>query len=158
MYMATDAAGTAAAIRAGLQDILSQTGAQGGVAVSTVNLQRGDSLAYFGTYNPAGWTGDLTANPIDPSTGNVSTTASWSAGSVLLARNWSTRIIASHNGSAGVDFTAATVGAIVNPGGAWGTDDDVVNYLRGSRAGEGTAFRTRGSLIGPRPRALRLPM
>ncbi|MEN9628885.1 MAG: hypothetical protein RJA10_2112 [Pseudomonadota bacterium] len=148
MYMATDAAGTAAAIRAGLQDILSQTGAQGGVAVSTVNLQRGDSLAYFGTYNPAGWTGDLTANVIDPSTGTVSGTAIWSAGNLLLARNWTTRVIASHNGSTGVPFTEANVGSLVNPASAWGVTSDVMNYLRGDRSQETTTFRTRTSLIG----------
>lgn len=148
MYMATDASGTAAAIRAGLQDILSQTGAQGGVAVSTVNLQRGDSLAYFGTYNPAGWTGDLTANPIDPSTGSVSNTASWSAGALLLARNWTTRVIASFNGSAGVAFTEANVGALVNPSNAWGVTSEVMAYLRGDRSKETSTFRTRTSLIG----------
>ena len=148
MYLATDASGTATAIRAGLQDILSQTGAQGGVAVSTVNLQRGDSLAYFGTYNPAGWTGDLTANPINASTGVVSGTATWSAGALLLARDWTTRVIASFNGSAGVAFTAAEVGSLVNPSAAWGSTADVMNYLRGDRSKETSVFRTRTSLIG----------
>ena len=148
MYGSSDAEGTANAIRSGLQDILSQVGAQGGVAVSTVNLQRGDSKAYYGTYNPAGWTGDLTANPIDKATGVVNTTATWSAGSLLLARNWTDRVIASFNGSTGVGFTAGAVGSLVNPGNAWGNTNDVMNYLRGDRSGEGTAFRTRVSLIG----------
>ena len=148
MYLATDASGTAAAIRAGLQDILSQTGAQGGVAVSTVNLQRGDSRAYFGTYNPSGWTGDLTANNIDTGTGEVSTTASWSAGALLLARNWTTRVIASHDGTSGVAFTEGAVGSLVNPSSVWGTTSEVMNYLRGQRTLEGTKFRTRTSLLG----------
>jgi type IV pilus assembly protein PilY1 len=148
MYLANDATNTAIAIRAGLQDILSQTGAQGGVAVSTVNLQRGDSKAYFGTYNPAGWTGDLTANPIDTGTGEVSGVATWSAGALLLARDWNTRIIASHNGTAGVAFTAGNVGSLVNPADVWGVTSEVMNYLRGDRSLEGTTFRTRTSLIG----------
>ncbi len=148
MYGASDATGTAAAIRAGLQDILSQTGAQGGVAVSTVNLQRGDSKAYFGTYNPAGWIGDLTANAINTSTGEVSASPSWSAGALLLARNWTTRVIASHNGSTGVGFTEANVGSLVNPSSTWGVTAEVMNYLRGERTNEGTKFRTRSSLIG----------
>lgn len=148
MYLATDVAGTAEAIRAGLQDILSQTGAQGGVAVSTVNLQRGDGKAYFGTYNPAGWTGDLTANTISAETGDVSTTASWSAAALLNARDWTTRVIASHNGTAGVAFAAADVGGIVNPSGTWGTTSEVMDYLRGRRTLEGTTFRKRTSLIG----------
>lgn len=148
MYGASDAAGTAAAIRAGLQDILSQTGAQGGVAVSTVNLQRGDGRAYYGTYNPAGWTGDLTANSINTATGATAATPVWSAGSILLARNWTTRLIATHNGSAGVAFTAGNVGATVNPSSNWGDTTQVINYLRGDRSLEGGTFRTRTSLLG----------
>ena len=148
MYLATTPTETADSIRSGLNDILDQVGAQGGVAVSTVNLQRGDSRAYFGTYNPAGWSGDLTANAINPASGEVSTTAAWSAGSILLARGWGTRIIASYDGSSGVPFTAGSVGAIVNPGGAWGTTAEVIDYLRGDRTHEGTKFRTRTSLIG----------
>lgn len=148
MFLATNPAETAASIRAGLNDILSQTGAQGGVAVSTVNLPRGDNKAYFGTYNPAGWAGDLTANAIDPATGSVNTTATWSAASKLAARDWTTRVIATSNGTSGMAFTAANVGTIVNPGSKYGTDAAVIDYLRGDRSGEGTTFRSRTSLIG----------
>ena len=84
MYLATTAEETALRIQSGLTDILSQTGAQGGIAVSTVNLPRGDSKAYFGTYNPAGWAGDLTANAIDPATGSVTVAPTWSAAGKLL--------------------------------------------------------------------------
>lgn len=148
MFLATTPDETTAGIRAVLNDILSQTGAQGGIAVSTVNLPRGDNKAYFGTYNPAGWAGDLTANAIDPATGSVNTTATWSAASKLAARDWSTRVIATSNGTSGMAFTAANVGAIVNPGSKYGTDAAVIDYLRGDRSGEGTTFRSRTSLIG----------
>ncbi len=133
MYLATDAASTVTAIRNGLQDILSQTGAQAGVAVSTVNLSRGDGYAYMGVYNPAGWTGDLTANAIDSASGSISTTATWSASAKLTARDWTTRVIASHNGSGGAAFTEAGVGSIVAASGSWGTTADVMNYLRGEQ-------------------------
>jgi type IV pilus assembly protein PilY1 len=149
MYTASTPEETAQRIRDGLNDILSQVGAQSSFAVSSINLDRGDRKAYLGSFNPAGWIGDLTANAINVDTAAVSSDVSWSAATLLRDRDWTTRVIVSHNGSTGVDFTAAHVGAIVNPSGAWGTDDDVVNYLRGSRAGEGTLFRTRGSLIGP---------
>ena len=148
MYLANEGAAAAAGIYAGLRDIISQVGAQGGVAVSSVNLDRGDSQAYLGSYNPAGWIGDLTANSIDRSTAEVSSTALWSASSLLNARDWTTRVIASYNGSAGVGFTESAVGTVVNPSGKYGTTADVISYLRGNRAGEGTSFRTRGSLIG----------
>lgn len=148
MYGATDVTGTAAAIRAGLLDILSQSGAQGGVGVSTVNLQRGDSRAYIGGYNPSGWLGDLTANSIDPATGAISNTATWSASDKLLNRAWATRVIASHDGNSGVGFTAATVGSLVNPSGTWGNTNDLIDYLRGNRTLEGSTFRSRTSLMG----------
>lgn len=152
MYMADTPDETTAGIRAGLTDILSQTGAQGGIAVSTVNLPRGDTKAYFGTYNPAGWVGDLTANTINAETGSVSSTATWKAGDLLLARDWTTRIIATSSGgganSAAVDFTAANVASVVNPASVYGADAAVINHLRGDRSGEGTLFRTRTGLMG----------
>lgn len=148
MYLADNPTDTAAGIRAVLNDILSQTGAQGGIAVSTVNLSRGDSRAYFGTYNPSGWAGDLTANPIDQATAAVNTTPEWSAGTQLLARDWNTRVIAAGVSGAAVTFTPDNVGSIVNPGGAYGSNTNVVNYLRGERANEGTLFRSRTSLMG----------
>lgn len=148
MYLANDSAAAAAGIAAGLSDILDQVGAQSSLAVSSINLDRGDARAYLGTYNPAGWVGDLTANGIDATTGVVSSTATWSAGALLRSRDWTTRKVASFIGTAGVAFTETGVGPTVNPGGVWGSDAAVVNYLRGSRTGEGTAFRTRTSLMG----------
>lgn len=148
MFLATTPDETITGIRTVLTDILSQTGAQGGVAVSTVNLPRGDSMAYFGTYNPAGWAGDLTANKIDPKTGSVSLAPTWSAGTKLLARDWKTRVIAGSVNGAGLPFTKDNVKALVNPGGKYGDDAAVIDYLRGDRSGEGTAFRSRTSLMG----------
>jgi type IV pilus assembly protein PilY1 len=148
MYLADSPAETAAKIQSGLRDILSQTGAQGGIAVSTVNLSRGDQRAYFGTYNPAGWAGDLTANPIDVETAEVDTTPVWSAGTLLLARDWTTRVIAAGKAGGAVAFTEANVADVVNPSDVYGADAAVVNYLRGERTNEGTLFRSRTSLMG----------
>ena len=149
MYLATDALGTATAVQAGLNDIISQTSAQSGVAVSTVNLVRGDSRAYFGQYNPSGWTGDVVARAINTSTGVISGATTWSANTLLTARDWTTRVIASASGGSGVGFTAAAVGATVNPAGVYGTNAQVINYLRGDRSNEGTLFRKRVGLMGP---------
>lgn len=148
MHVADSPRETAARIQAALNDILARTGAQGGIAVSTVNLSRGDQRAYFGTYNPSGWAGDLTANPIDPLTAEVGATAAWSAAGLLRTRDWTTRVIAAGKAGAAVPFTAANVGSIVNPGGAYGVDTEVIDYLRGDRTHEGTQFRTRTSLMG----------
>ena len=148
MYLATNPEETAASIKAGLDDILSQVSAQGALAVSTVNLARGDSRAYLGVYNPAGWVGDLQAVPVNPDTGVVGGTSQWSVHSALETRAWNTRVIATWSGSAGTSFTAGAVGATVNASNTWGASSDVFDYLRGDRSKEGTLFRTRKSLIG----------
>ena len=148
MYVATTSTETALSIQAGMNDILSAAGAQSGVAVSTINLSRGDGFAYMGTYNPAGWTGDLTANAINASTGVIATTPTWSAAALLNARDWTTRQIASSTGSGGAAFTAGAVGGTVNPSNTWGVTADLMNYLRGDASNEGTAFRSRNGRMG----------
>jgi len=148
MYTAATPTETAAKVQAGLNDMLFAVGAQGGVAVSTVNLTAGDGKAYIASYNPSGWSGDLTANPINATTGAISTTATWSASTLLTARTWSNRVIASATASGGVGFTEAGVGTLVNPGSLYGTTSQVMDYLRGDRTLEGTSFRARTSLLG----------
>jgi type IV pilus assembly protein PilY1 len=148
MYLATTPEETVTNIRAGLEDMLSQRSTQGAISVSTVNLARGDSRAYQAIYNPSGWTGDVEAISVDPTSGVMGSSAIWSASSLLTARDWTTRVIASHNGSAGVAFTAAAVGTLVNPGGTFGNTADVMAYLRGDRSREGSTFKTRQGLIG----------
>lgn len=149
MYLATTPAETAAGIKAGLDDIVSQRGAQGGVAVSSTNLARGDRRAYYGSYNPAGWQGDISAYPIDAATGKTDeATRLWSAGELLLDRDWTTRVIATASGAGGTSFSAAAAGAAVNPGAIYGDSGQVIAYLRGDRSHEGTLFRRRLSLIG----------
>lgn len=147
MYLANDVSGTTQAIQNALDDILSESGAQGGVAVSAVNLDRSDRQAYLGVYDPNGWSGDLTANTIDINTAAVSNTPNWSASTVLTAGDWTTRKIFT-SGSAGLDFIVANLPAGINPDSGSLNTADVVDYLRGSRAGEGTLFRKRNGLIG----------
>lgn len=149
MYTAVNATETAERIQEALRDILSAVGAQSGVAVSSVNLTRGDGFAYMARYNPAGWSGDLTANAISPTTGVISTTSTWSAAALLNARAYTDRqIVTQAADGTGLVFNATSVGATVNPSNAYGTTADVIAYLRGDRSQEGTAFRSRTSLIG----------
>ncbi|MCC9648648.1 pyrrolo-quinoline quinone [Rubrivivax sp. JA1029] len=148
MFLASSPTETATSIKAILDDIIFQVGAQSAVAVSTVNLTRGDGFAYLGTYNPSGWSGDLTANAIDSSTGDISATATWSAAMLLAARNYTTRQIATDGGSGGVAFTSTNVGSLVDPSSSYGDGAALFNYLRGDRSLEGTTYRRRTSLIG----------
>lgn len=148
MYLAGDVDALTVSIIDAFTDLKSQEGATGSIAVSAVNLDRGDTQAYLGSYNPSGWTGDLTANPIDITTGAVSSTKNWSAATLLGARDWTTRVIFSSNASGGMDFSVTNVGATVNPAPASYTNTQVVEYLRGNRSGEGSTFRTRKALVG----------
>ncbi len=148
MYLAENPEQTAANIRAGLQDILNGKAAQGGLAVNTVNLARSDGFAYAASYNPAGWSGDLEAFAVNTGTGQVGATPSWTAASRLAAKPLADRVIATWNGTGGVPFQAGMVGGTVNPAGKWGDTTDVMNYLRGNRADEGTGFRARTTLLG----------
>lgn len=151
MYLASDAEAMRQSLQSAFNDILGQIGGQSGLAVTSINLARGDSQAYLGTYTPAGWAGDLTANSVNADTGVVSTTPVWSASALLTARDWSTRKIATVVGGTGTAFTSAnysSIGAVANPSAAWGSNDVVLDYLRGSRSGEGSGLRARTSLMG----------
>lgn len=149
MYLADTPAETAVRVQKGLTDMLNQVGAQAAGSLSSVNLAQGDGRTYLGLYNLAGWSGDLTANAIDKATGGITTTPVWSASARLLART-SPRIIATHNGTSAVAFQTQATGIAgrINPGHAYGSDADVMAYLRGDRSREGTAFRARTSLLG----------
>jgi type IV pilus assembly protein PilY1 len=149
MYLASTPVETAARIKAGLDDILSQTGSQSGVAVSAVNLDRSDGKAYLGFYNPRGWIGDLEARAIDTATATIAGTATWSAATILNARDFSTRLIFSASGGVGLDFTSANFGTLLLPSGDATTRAGLVNHLRGSRSGEGDSWRLRNSVLGP---------
>lgn len=145
MYIADTPIETAARVRAGLDDMLSRIGVQTSLAVSSVNLRRGDSKAYIASYNPQGWAGDVMARPLDKSNGAVTTDGAplWSASAKLSASDWRSRSIVSSNGTRGVPFTFADLGASTP-----GSTAAMFDYVRGSRAGEGVTFHKRTSLLG----------
>jgi type IV pilus assembly protein PilY1 len=140
-YLANTPEETAQRVQAGLDAILDQNGAQSAIGVSSVNLGRGDDNAYLGRYNARGWTGDLTRNAVNNDTGEVTTTTTWtkSAATQLAERDWTTRLIFTDSGV----LDTSNAGAVTAVGGA-----AQLNWMRGSRAGEGTTLRQRGSLIG----------
>lgn len=144
MYKADNPTQAAIAIQRGLNDIAQQAGAQSEVSVNTVNLARGDGKAYLGKYTSSVWTGDITANAVNSNTGSVSTTNLWSAASRLASRS-NARVIVTTVGGTAKAFTADNVGATLSATDGAG----LTAYFRGSRTGEGTAYRPRGSLIGP---------
>lgn len=148
MFTAQNPSQTAAAAQTALTQILKLAGAQGGVAFSTHNLKAGNSMAYEGSYRPQGWSGDVSAFAVDTSTGALAPNPSWSADNLLQSRDYTTRAIASFNGSSGVALTFSTVDSILNPSGVNGVTADLVSYIRGDRSKESTSFRVRTGLMG----------
>lgn len=151
MYAAYSAEEVTRAMQEVVRKILVAAGSDAGIAVSTVNLREGDNTAFVSTYNARNWTGDLAAYPIDIATGAVDTTkdrALWSAAALLDKRAPTSRIIASHNGSAGVPFTAVGLGAPLLARLSATDGATVLAWLRGDRTKEGAPYRERASLLG----------
>ncbi|MET0382413.1 MAG: PilC/PilY family type IV pilus protein [Burkholderiaceae bacterium] len=148
MLMATNPSETATAVQSALGNILLAAGAQSALSFSSPILSASNSIAYAGIYRPVNFTGDVRALAVDPATGVVNSAPLWSADANLLAAPWTGRRIFSYDGSAGTAFTAAYVGARVNPGGIYGSSDALVAYLRGDRSNEGVLYRPRTSLLG----------
>jgi type IV pilus assembly protein PilY1 len=141
-----------------LNDIFGRVGASAAVAVSNANISPGDNYSYASSYNAGNWTGDLQSYAIDLTTGQASTTASWTTSAqaqldALVQK--STRTIATFNGSNGIPFQWANLSStyqsllnspVTPPGTADGAD--VLSFLRGNRLYEGTRYRTRGHVLG----------
>lgn len=147
MLLANDVTSLTQSVQDVINDILFKSGSQSAVGLLNPNVTYGSNTVYWSSYNGKGWTGDVNAGPIDLSTGVVSTTSSWSAATRLDARNWTTRRIASFNGTAGVAFTDAAVGSLIgaSPG---GTSAQLVSWLRGDRSQDGVLYRKRVGLLG----------
>ncbi|WP_435100661.1 pilus assembly protein [Arhodomonas sp. AD133] len=148
-------------LRSALSSIEERVGSSSGVAFSSVSLQN-DTAAYIATYNSAGWSGDLTAIPVDPSTAKLEATPAWQAAAKLDNKDWTTRNLytANSNGSGiplewGDLSTAQRNDLRTNPDGTQGSDTLAqarLDYVKGNRTHEasGTAhdFRQRNSRLG----------
>lgn len=146
MFLATTPQETAANIQAALAEIQRQAGAQGAVTFSTVNLRADNSTAYVGSYGSKAYSGELLSYKVDPATGEFADKPTWSAGALLVARDWTERVMASFNGSKGVEFTTTNLGALKNLGLV--ANDEAVAYFRGDRSLESTVLRQRTGIMG----------
>jgi type IV pilus assembly protein PilY1 len=155
-----------------LGKILAATQSTASTAVNSTGLHKGD-VAYLAKFTTSDtyqdWTGDLSAYPIDPTTGTVNTaagSATWSAQAQLDTKNWdSGRLIATWDPVAGAGtpfrWTSGTPTTGIASSTTLGTQlstfygdtngQDVLNYLRGNSAKEqrnGGAFRNRAHTLG----------
>jgi type IV pilus assembly protein PilY1 len=139
-----------------IKDIVSRIGSGASVSINGEELDTG-TIVYQSLYSTDGWTGDVKAYPIDPSTGEVQRdNPLWSAEQKLLLKNWNDRVIATYDGTDGIPFryddsTAVRQSLFALLSGNPTTASNMVDYLRGDASLE---VKNGGSL---RDRYLRLP-
>ncbi len=141
-----------AALEALGNDIDSRLGSAAALATNSIQRQVG-SVIYQGTYNTANWYGDVSALPLDLTTGNVGAPL-WQASTSVPA--WNVRHILSHDGTAGILFDAGSLTlsqeALLDPDGAGPlTAGDIVDFISGDTSksvdNSGT-FRNRNHPLG----------
>lgn len=115
-------------------------------AVPTARRLDSDSLVYEAVYSSADWSGQLLAKrPIQTSNGLVFNEV-WEAGSRL---SYPTRNLFSHNGSAGVALSWASLPVAMRA--HFDNNEALFQYVMGSRANEtpaGLQYRKRSSILG----------
>ena len=83
-------AGDPSTLARGLSDALAaieaQSGSGSGAAASTLQPVAGDNSLFIAKYTTVEWTGDLVSRTIDPQSGVIASTDTWSARTVLDAR------------------------------------------------------------------------
>lgn len=150
----------AQSLKDALAAISDRTGSAAAVAFNSSSLNA-NSDVYLALFNSSGWSGDLKSYPLDPNTGSISSTANWSAASVLNARDLaaSPRTILTHDGSDGVAFQWADLSTAqkndLRTNASGGTDSVAtaqarLDFIRGDRSNEGAGynFRVRNSRLG----------
>ena len=133
-------------LRGALQSIQGRIGSAASVAFNTGSLSA-NSQVYLSLFNSERWNGNLLAYDLDPFTGAVATTPSWSAASRLDARDLSVspRTLLTYDGTDGTAFQWSDLTAAqqmdfrTNPDGS--LDDEATgmarhDYLRGARGCE----------------------
>lgn len=142
-------------------DITAKVGTASAVAVANARVTSSDNASYTSSFNSGTWTGDLSANAIDVTTGIASSTPLWTTGSAatqLDLRTPASRFVATSTDAVGaiggIQFQPTTAGTATKLSAAQqtllGVTDGaaVLAYLRGDRSGEPAIYRPRSHLLG----------
>lgn len=159
-YTATSPSAFTNGLKAALNRAASRVGSGASLAANSTQLTSG-TFAYQATYHTSTWVGDLAAYAINPTTGVIATTASWTASSKLpTAAN---RNIYTYNPTAGTYLafkvsSTGTLPAISSAqlsalGADTATQTNMINYLRGDATNETSSpskgpYRSRSTPIG----------
>ncbi len=131
------------------KDISSRTASGASVSVNGDELSTGLVL-YQSSYTAGLWTGNVTAYPIDPVSGEVKKQEDdilWQAREQLQNQDWQygRRIITSDLNGSGIAFRYSAAGLSTTQKDCLDNNADVVRYLRGK---EITGFRSRTKKLG----------
>ena len=131
-----------------MQEIQSRTGSGASVALNTDTLET-DTFLFQGSYNSAGWTGDLKAYSIDQNTGDVADVPTWSAAAKLdaLSDPVALRNIFTIADGSGTFFQHSNLTAYQKStlGADTTEQQDIINYLKGEY---NSSFRSRATILG----------
>lgn len=147
-FVATDSDTLVQSLHTLFADISARNASGASVSVNGDELSTGLVL-YQSTYNSGTWTGDVSAFPIDPSTGEVLKDDAhrlWSAQAKLQDTDWdSERNIITYTGTPGqgVPFRYASLAPAQQQ--VLSSDATMVDYLRGN---ENDSFRSRTKKLG----------
>ncbi len=158
MFMANNASELTLYLRQVMNSLLTKAGSDAGISVSNVNLKDGDNTAFVSSYNAQEWSGQLAAYPVNINTGQVTMSPAaqiWEARDQLTQRvvdlTHADRKIVTYDGTQGIPFQAASIGAgdkaIFNTP-TQSDADTAINWLRGDQSLEGSFYRTRTHLLG----------
>jgi hypothetical protein len=132
------------------KDIDSRIGSAAALATNSIQRTVGSSI-YQGIYNTSNWYGEVTAYPLNVTTGVIGS-AKWVASDHIPA--WNARTILSYNGSAGIVFEDASLTAsqksLLTASGL-GTSSEIVDFIRGdtsNNVANGGTLRNRNHMLG----------
>lgn len=92
-FSAKEPASLALGLNSALDAIRTVTGTASAAATSSLQPVEGDNDVYVGQFTSNAWTGDVISYKIDPASGVIAATATWSAQSLLDARTVASRKI-----------------------------------------------------------------
>ena len=162
-YSATSPQAFASGLKDALKRAAERVGTGASLAANSTQLKTG-TMAYQANYYTAKWKGDLKALAVDPNTGAIATTASWTAASALpaaasrsiwvynnpTATGSSSSYVAFKNGTGNAPpaLSPAQLSAL---GSTAAAQANMVSYLRGDASLEqknGGSFRNRDTPLG----------
>jgi type IV pilus assembly protein PilY1 len=100
-FSAGDPSSLATSLNSALNSIKAITGSASAASTSSLQPVQGDNDIYLAKFTTAKWTGDIEAYSIDPSTGAISSTTTWTASALLDATAETARTIYYPNPSGG---------------------------------------------------------